>query len=231
MLPELNENVARARIARRIAMELEDGALVNLGIGIPTLVSDYLPNGVTILLQTENGAIGAGPKPEKDENSEKSDLRVTGAGGRPISLVAGGAFISSEMSFGIIRGGHLDATVLGAMEVDEKGSIANWCVPGKNIPGMGGAMDLVSNSKKVYAAMRHTDSSGRPKLLKKCSLPLTAKGKIDIIVTEFCLIKRIGNAMRLCEIADDVNLKDLLGATEMTLEITGDIKTADFSAA
>ena len=211
MLPELSEEQVRHRIARRIALDLEDGSFANLGIGIPTLVSDYLPEGTTLLLQTENGAIGAGPKPEVD------DWRFIGAGGRCVTLIPGASCVASDMSFGMIRGGHLDATVLGALEVDQEGNLANWWIPGKMVPGMGGAMDLVCGAKKVYVATSHTDKKGRPKLLKKCSLPLTAVGAVDVVVSEFAVVRRIEGRMTLCELAPEVTLEQLLEHTEMEL--------------
>ncbi|MDO4786538.1 MAG: 3-oxoacid CoA-transferase subunit B [Fretibacterium sp.] len=213
MLPELSEEQVRHRIAKRIALDLEDGSFVNLGIGIPTLVSDYLPEGMTLLLQTENGAIGAGPKPEVD------DWRFIGAGGRCVTLIPGASCVASDMSFGMIRGGHLDATVLGALEVDQEGNLANWWIPGKMVPGMGGAMDLVCGAKKVYVATSHTDKKGRPKLLKKCSLPLTAVGAVDVVVSEFAVVRRIEGRMTLCELAPEVSLEQLLEHTEMELAV------------
>jgi 3-oxoacid CoA-transferase subunit B/acetate CoA/acetoacetate CoA-transferase beta subunit len=213
MLPELDEERVRHRIARRIALDLEDGSCVNLGIGIPMLVSDYLPKGVTLLLHTENGAFGAGPKPEKE------DWRSIGAGGRCVTLIPGGSYIGSDMSFGLIRGGHLDATVLGALEVDGEGNLANWWIPGKLIPGMGGAMDLVSGAKKVYVATSHLDKKGRPKLVEKCSLPLTAVGVVDVIVTEYALVRKVGGKMTLCEIAPDVTVEQVVKHTEMKLTL------------
>ncbi len=217
MLPELDESLARERIARRIAMDLEDGSVVNLGIGIPTLVSDYIPDGYHILIHTENGVLGAGPKPEKD------DWKIIGAGGRCLTIIPSGVFIASDMSFGIIRGGHLDATVLGALEVDQEANLANWWVPGKMIPGMGGAMDLVCGAKKVYVASSHLDKKGRPKLIAKCSLPLTAVNVVSVIVTEFCLIRRINGKMVLCEIAPEVTLEELLAHTGMELTVAEDL--------
>ena len=217
MLPELSEEQVRHRIARRIALDLEDGSFVNLGIGIPTLVSDYLPEGTTLLLQTENGAIGAGPKPEVD------DWRFIGAGGRCVTLIPGASCVASDMSFGMIRGGHLDATVLGALEVDQEGNLANWWIPGKMVPGMGGAMDLVCGAKKVYVATSHTDKKGRPKLLKKCSLPLTAVGAVDVVVSEFSVVRRIEGRMTLCELAPEVTLEQLLEHTEMELALANPI--------
>jgi len=217
MLPELSEEQVRHRIARRIALDLEDGSFVNLGIGIPTLVSDYLPEGMTLLLQTENGAVGAGPKPEVD------DWRFIGAGGRCVTLIPGASCVASDMSFGMIRGGHLDATVLGALEVDQEGNLANWWIPGKMVPGMGGAMDLVCGAKKVYVATSHTDKKGRPKLLKKCSLPLTAVGAVDVVVSEFAVVRRIEGRMTLCELAPEVTLEQLLEHTEMELALANPI--------
>ena len=218
MLPELSEEQVRHRIAKRIALDLEDGSFVNLGIGIPTLVSDYLPEGTTLLLQTENGAIGAGPKPEVD------DWRFIGAGGRCITLIPGASCVASDMSFGMIRGGHLDATVLGALEVDQEGNLANWWIPGKMVPGMGGAMDLVCGAKRVYVATSHMDKRGRPKLLKKCSLPLTAGGAVDVVVSEFAVVRRINGRMTLCELAPEVSLEQLLEHTDMELELAKTIE-------
>jgi 3-oxoacid CoA-transferase subunit B/acetate CoA/acetoacetate CoA-transferase beta subunit len=217
MLPELDEELVRHRIARRIALDLEDGSCVNLGIGIPTLVSDYLPEGVNLLLQTENGALGAGPKPEKD------DWRSIGAGGRCVTLIPGGSYIASDMSFGLIRGGHLDATVLGALEVDGEGNLANWWIPGKLIPGMGGAMDLVSGAKKVYVATSHLDKKGRPKLVEKCALPLTAVSVVDVIVTEYAVVRRIDGDMTLCEIAPGVTVDQVVAHTGMKLKLAGTV--------
>ncbi len=217
MLPELNEELVRHRIARRIALDLENGSFVNLGIGIPTLVSDYLPQGVALLLHTENGALGAGPKPEKD------DWRSIGAGGRCVTLIPGGSYIASDMSFGLIRGGHLDATVLGALEVDQEGNLANWWVPGKMIPGMGGAMDLVCGAKKVYVATSHLDKKGNSKLLKKCRLPLTAVGAVDVVVTEYAVIRKLCGKMTLCEVAPEVTVEQVVGHTDMALAVVDNV--------
>ncbi|PIE54333.1 MAG: succinyl-CoA--3-ketoacid-CoA transferase [Dethiosulfovibrio peptidovorans] len=219
MLPELNEKLMRCRIARRIALDLENGNIVNLGIGIPTLVSDYLPEGVSLLLQSENGALGAGPKPAEN------DWRFMGAGGSCLTLIAGGAFVSSDMSFGMIRGGHLDATVLGALEVDQEGNLANWWIPGKKIPGMGGAMDLVSGVKKVYVATFHFNRKKQSKLLKQCKLPLTAVNAVDVIVTEFAVIRRLEGRMTLCEIAPEITAEELIEHTEMELNLADPIVT------
>ena len=219
MLPELNEKEARERIAGRIAADLEDGALVNLGIGIPQLIPNFMPEGVNIFLQTENGTIYAGPA--KDPN----DLRIIDAGGAPISVLPGGSFVSSDVSFGILRGGHIDATVLGALQVDGEGSLANWTIPNVRTPGMGGAMDIVAGAKKVYVATRHFEKNGVSKLMKKCTLPLTGHGVVDVIVTEYCLVRNIKGRMILEETAEGVDPAELQRKTEMQMEISPDLKT------
>lgn len=219
MLPELNEKEARERIAGRIAADLEDGALVNLGIGIPQLIPNFMPEGVNIFLQTENGTIYAGPA--KDPN----DLRIIDAGGAPISVLPGGSFVSSDISFGILRGGHIDATVLGALQADEEGSLANWTIPNVRTPGMGGAMDIVAGAKRVYVATRHFEKNGTSKLMKKCTLPLTGHGVVDVIVTEYCLVRNIKGRMVLEEIAEGVDPAELQRRTEMRMEISPYLKT------
>ncbi|MDR1509598.1 MAG: 3-oxoacid CoA-transferase subunit B [Synergistaceae bacterium] len=203
MLPELDEAIVKKRIARRIALEFRDGDVVNLGIGIPTLVSDHIPDGVNVTFQAENGAIGIGPAPAVP------DLKCIGAGGRIISLLPGGSFMSSDASFGLIRGGHVDVTVLGALEVDQNGDIANWMVPGKSVPGMGGAMDLVVGAKKVYVAMTHVTKKGESKILKKCTLPLTAVGVVTMIFTEFAVFSNENGRLKLLEIAPEVTLEQI----------------------
>lgn len=218
MLPELNEKEARERIAKRIAADLEDGALVNLGIGIPQLIPNFMPKGVNIFLQTENGTIYAGPA--RDPN----DLRIIDAGGAPISVLPGGSFVSSDLSFAILRGGHIDATVLGALQVDREGSLANWTIPNVRTPGMGGAMDIVVGAKKVYVATRHFEKNGNSKLMKKCTLPLTGHGVVDVIVTEYCLVRNINGRMVLEEIAEGADPAELQGRTEMRMEISPDLK-------
>lgn len=222
MLQELSEKKARIRIAKRIAADLEDGSLVNLGIGIPQLIPDFMPKGVDIYLQTENGTIYAGPA--KDPN----DLRIIDAGGAPISVLLGGSFVSSEASFGMLRGGHIDATVLGALQVDSKGSLANWSIPNVCTPGMGGAMDIVAGAKKVYIATRHFNKNGDSKLLEKCTMPLTGYGVVDIIVTEYCLIRNIKGKMILEEIAEGVDLDELQSKTEMKMEVSPNLKIMSF---
>ena len=217
MLPVLDEEVIRHRIAKRIALDFEDGVVVNLGIGIPTLVSDYLPEDVHVLLQTENGVVGAGPKPEKE------DLRLIGAGGRCVSLLPGSSLVASDMSFGLIRGGHLDATVLGALEVDSSGNLANWMIPGKMVPGMGGAMDLVTGARAVYVATTHCDKKGRPKLVKECTLPLTGAKVVSVVVTEFALFRKIDGKMVLCEIAPEVTEEEVRANTAMDYTVSPDL--------
>ncbi len=217
MLPVLDEEVIRHRIAKRIALDFEDGVVVNLGIGIPTLVSDYLPEDVHVLLQPENGVVGAGPKPEKE------DLRFIGAGGRCVSLLPGSSLVASDMSFGLIRGGHLDATVLGALEVDSSGNLANWMIPGKMVPGMGGAMDLVTGARAVYVATTHCDKKGRPKLVKECTLPLTGEKVVSVVVTEFCVIRKVNGRMMLCEIAPEVTEEELRANTTMEYDVSPDL--------
>ncbi len=208
MLPVLDEEILRHRIARRIAREFEDGDVVNLGIGIPTLVSDHIPEGVRVIFQTENGVVGAGPKPSED------DLRFIGAGGRCLSVVPGGALIASDFSFGLIRGGHLDATVLGALQVDQEGNLANWWIPGKLVPGMGGAMDLVTGAKHVIVATTHTTKKGGAKLVKKCSLPLTGAGVVSLVVTEYAVFRFVEGKMVLEELAPGVKEEDLKEVTD-----------------
>lgn len=217
MLPELDEKVVRERIAKRIALDFDNGAVVNLGIGIPTLVSDFIPHSVRVIMQTENGVVGAGPAPEEH------DLRFIGAGGRGLSLIPGSSIVSSDMSFGLIRGGHLDATVLGALEVDEEGNLANWWIPGKLIPGMGGAMDLVSGARAVYVATTHFDKKGQSKLVKKCALPLTGAGVVSTIVTEYCVVRKRDGHMVLTEIAPNVDVNELLEKTAMSFEVSSDL--------
>lgn len=218
MLPELNEKEARERIPGRIAADLEDGALVNLGIGIPQLIPNFMPEGVNIYLQTENGTIFAGPA------IDPCDLRIIDAGGAAISVLPGGSFVASDVSFGILRGGHIDATVLGALQVDEEGSLANWTIPGIRTPGMGGAMDIVVGAKKVYVATRHFEKNGGSKLLDKCTLPLTGYGVVSVIVTEYCLIRRKDGRMILEEIAEGIDLDELLRRTPMSLEVSPGLK-------
>lgn len=201
-------------IAKRVAQELHDGDVVNLGIGLPTLVGNYVPDDVAIFLQSENGLIGLGPKPDENE----IDPDITNAGGQPVTLLPGGMYFDSATSFGIIRGGHVDVTVLGSLQVDETGSLANWIIPGKMVPGMGGAMDLVTGAKKVIIAMTHTNK-GRPKILKRCTLPLTAKHQVDLIITEMVVITVENDGLHVVEYNPQFTIDEIIEATEATLII------------
>ncbi len=196
-------------IAKRIAMELHDGDLVNLGIGIPTLVPDYLDPKQKILFQSENGVIGLGPLTDEE-------TWLVNAGGNKATIVPGGSYIDSLLSFSLIRGGHIDVTVLGALEVDSQGSLASWIVPGKKVPGMGGAMDLVVGAKKVIIAMTHTNK-GRPKILKHCTLPLTAARQANLIVTEMAVIAVEADGLHLLEVHPDYSIEDVLNMTDAEL--------------
>lgn len=200
-------------IAARVARELSDGDVVNLGIGLPTLVANHLPEGVTVLLQSENGFVGLGPAPDP------ADPYVVNAGGQPAGILPGGAFFDSATSFGIIRGGHVDATVLGALEVDAEGNVANWIIPGKMVPGMGGAMDLVVGAKKVIIAMEHTNK-GRHKILKKCRLPLTAVKCVDLIITEMGVMEVTDKGLVLTELGEGFTVEDVQAATEAELIVS-----------
>lgn len=199
-------------IAKRVAHELSDGDVVNLGIGLPTKVANFVPQGKTIIFQSENGFVGLGPSPSDDSINPY----ITNAGGIPVTILPGGAFFDSATSFGIIRGGHVNLTVLGALQVDERGSIANYMIPGKMVPGMGGAMDLLSGAKKVIVAMEHT-AKGSPKILKECTLPLTAMGEVDLIVTEMCVIEVTPEGLLLREMNEEFTLEEILEATEAKL--------------
>lgn len=207
--------LTREQIAKRIAQEVQDGYTVNLGIGIPTLVANYIPEDKTVMLQSENGLLGMGPFPV--EGSEDADL--INAGKQTITALKGASFFSSADSFAMIRGGHIDLTVLGAMEVDEEGSIANWMVPGKMVKGMGGAMDLVAGARNVIVAMQHTDKDGNSKLRTKCTLPLTGVKCIRKIVSDFGVIEVTDKGFVLLEYAPDMTAEQVLKATEgkMTL--------------
>ena len=205
----------RELIVSRAARFFRDGDLVNLGIGMPTQVANYLPDGVEIQLQSENGFIGIGPTPAEDA----WDHDVVNAGGQPASIVDGGCTFDSCMSFGLIRGGHVDATVLGALEVDQEGNLANWIIPGKKVPGMGGGMDLVAGANLVIVTMEHCTKSGGPKILKKCSLPLTAAHEVDYIVTELCVLHYNGQGLVLEELAPGVTVDEVVSKTEAELII------------
>lgn len=203
----------------RIAKELKPGSVVNLGIGLPTLVTKYLPEGIT--LQSENGILNMGP-PAVNENA---DPYICDAGGKKVTVLPGGCFFDSATSFGIIRGGHVDATVLGALEVDQNRNLASWMIPGKMVPGMGGAMDLVVGAKRVIIAMEHCAKNGSPKILKQCTLPLTAANQVDLIVTEKAVIEATDEGLVLKEIQPGSTLKDILESTEADLIIPGELKS------
>ncbi len=206
-------------IARRVALELQDGDLVNLGIGLPTLVANYVPEGREVLFQSENGFIGVGPVPTE----EQVDPCITNAGAMPVTIVPGGSFFDSAMSFGIIRGGHVDTTVLGALQVAENGDIANYMIPGKMVPGMGGAMDLLNGAKKVIVAMEHT-AKGSHKLLKECTLPLTAVNAVDLIITEMGVIEVTRKGFVLIEQNPEYSIEQIREATGAELIISVDLK-------
>ena len=210
---------AKELIARRVAKELKDGDVVNLGIGLPTMVANYVDPSIDVTFQSENGMLGLAAAPSK----ENEDWDLTNAGGKPVTMTIGGVFFDSATSFGIIRGGHVDATVLGSLQVDEEGNIANWIIPGKMVPGMGGAMDLLVGAKKVIVAMQHT-SNGEHKILKKCTLPFTAVKEVDMIVTELAVMEITPQGILLTEIAPGVTVEEVQQATEATLIISENLK-------
>src|SRR6056297_311279 len=210
----------REKIAKRIAQEMQDGDLVNLGIGMPTMVANYISDDIKMILQSENGFVGLGPTPEEGEE----DKDVINAGGQSVTFNEDAAFFDSAESFAIIRGGHLDATVLGALQVDEEGNLANWMIPGKLVPGMGGAMDLTVGAKEVIIATTHTTKKSGAKLLEKCSLPLTAAGEVDMIVTELAVMEVTEDGLLLTEIAKDTSLEEVKEKTDAELIVSDDLK-------
>lgn len=215
----MEKNQIREVIAKRVAQELKDGDVVNLGIGLPTLIPNYLPEGIDVVLHSENGMIGIGPTPKEGEE----DPHFINAGGGAILPAKGAASFDSATSFAIIRGGHVDISILGALQVDERGNLANWNIPGKMVPGMGGAMDLLTGTRKVILAMEHT-AKGKVKIMKECTLPLTAKGQVDMIVTEMCVIDVTPAGLVVKELHPEFTREEVEAATEATLIFAPNLK-------
>ncbi len=207
-------------IARRVAQELHDGDVVNLGIGLPTLVASYVPDGVRIVLQSENGMLGMGPFPD----GGRVDRNITNAGGKPVTALCGASFFDSAMSFSILRGGHVNLAVLGALQVDETGSLASHMIPGKLVPGMGGAMDLAAGAKRLIVAMTHTAKDGAPKLVRRLTLPVTAVGRVSMIVTELGVIRVTPDGLLLTEIMEGVTVEQVREATQATLYVAETVR-------
>jgi acetate CoA/acetoacetate CoA-transferase beta subunit len=215
----MDKDYKKRIIGKRIARELHNGDYVNLGIGLPTEAANHIPRGITVYFQSENGMMGVGPAPEPG----MEDKNLTNAGGGFVTANPGACYFDSCTSFGIIRGGHIDVTVLGALQVDQHGNLANWMIPGKLVPGMGGAMDLVTGARKVIVAMEHCDKNGNSKILKECTLPLTAKGKVSLIVTDIAVIEVTSKGLVLLEVSEDSSVADVVKLTEAPLVIADEV--------
>lgn len=215
----LSKDQCREIIARRVAQELKEGDVITLGIGLPTEVANYIPHDIHVIIQSENGMVGIGHR----DLSAPENPKITNAGGLAVTTRPGAAFFDTAMSFTIIRGGHVDATVLGALQVDQQGNLANWMIPGAFVPGMGGAMDLVVGAKKVIIAMEHTNK-GEPRIVKNCTIPLTAKGEVDLIVTERCVLEVTPDGLLLKEINPHFSLEEVLASTGADLIIPDELR-------